>query len=534
MDKIYTTSKKQPQSRMMKNVHASSGAEAVKRPRSSKKSKLDPWMIMVLGFGGFTFIVLFILFAFGMYILYTSSDRILPGVLVGETRIGNMTTEQATLRLEEEWNTNRSLLISDGIEHWQTSPVDFGLWLDTNSTVQQAYDIGRGADGLGEIFDILLKGKTSLMPEVLLAPETARSQLEFLATIIDEAPVEASIVYKDEDWQAVAGLDGLNVDIEESLLRFSAQKALIMTSEYFLLTTEIVHPQIENTEAALTQLKPQLEQPIKLQAYDPIWDETFNWTVSPQTYASWIRIELHQESPVFSIDSEALGQYFDQWESELGNERELQDFEDIEGLVDSWYVDERYMLTIRHKATTYRVQPGDSLTSLAWKNEMPYWLIVEANPQLESLELIMGTDLVIPSKNELLPYPVIRDKRIIISLTQQRMWTYENGQERSVYVISTGVEESPTLPGVYQIRTHDLEAYASVWDLYMPHFMGIYEGWPGFMNGIHGLPLLSSGVRLWGSVLGQPASFGCIILTLEDAENLYQWADKGVVVEIRK
>jgi len=32
--------------------------------------------------------------------------------------------------------------------------------------------------------------------------------------------------------------------------------------------------------------------------------------------------------------------------------------------------------------------------------------------------------------------------------------------------------------------------------------------------------------------LGRPASYGCIILTLEDAETLYYWAEDGVVVEI--
>jgi lipoprotein-anchoring transpeptidase ErfK/SrfK len=68
----------------------------------------------------------------------------------------------------------------------------------------------------------------------------------------------------------------------------------------------------------------------------------------------------------------------------------------------------------------------------------------------------------------------------------------------------------------------------------MPHFLGIYEAVPGFWNGIHGLPLLSNGVRLWANVLGRPASFGCIILPLDEAEWLYGWAEEGVVVEIRR
>jgi lipoprotein-anchoring transpeptidase ErfK/SrfK len=100
-------------------------------------------------------------------------------------------------------------------------------------------------------------------------------------------------------------------------------------------------------------------------------------------------------------------------------------------------------------------------------------------------------------------------------------------------VISTGIDRSPTQPGVFQIQTHEINAYASVWDLHMPHFLGIYEAWPGFMNGIHGLPTLSSGRRLWAGVLGRPVSYGCIVMELEAAEWLYGWAENGVVVEIQ-
>jgi lipoprotein-anchoring transpeptidase ErfK/SrfK len=133
----------------------------------------------------------------------------------------------------------------------------------------------------------------------------------------------------------------------------------------------------------------------------------------------------------------------------------------------------------------------------------------------------------------MLPLPIVPNKRIVISISQQRMWTYENGALRSEEIISTGIDRSPTHPGVFQVQTHEQLAYASVWDLYMPHFMGIYEGWPGFMNGIHGLPTLSNGTRMWANSLGRKASYGCIILNLQAAEDLYNWAENGVIVEIQ-
>ncbi|MDY0019686.1 MAG: L,D-transpeptidase [Anaerolineae bacterium] len=66
----------------------------------------------------------------------------------------------------------------------------------------------------------------------------------------------------------------------------------------------------------------------------------------------------------------------------------------------------------------------------------------------------------------------------------------------------------------------------------MPYFMGIYPAGGTVYNGIHELPILSSGQRLWEGTLGSPASFGCIILGIPQAETLYAWAEIGVVVVI--
>jgi hypothetical protein len=103
--------------------------------------------------------------------------------------------------------------------------------------------------------------------------------------------------------------------------------------------------------------------------------------------------------------------------------------------------------------------------------------------------------------------PVVPGKRLVLSISEQRLRGYENKQQVFEYVISTGIDRSPTQPGVFQVQTHEPNAYASLWDLYMPDFLGIYESWPGFMNGFHGLPTLSSGRLLWLN-LGRQVSYG--------------------------
>ena len=203
-------------------------------------------------------------------------------------------------------------------------------------------------------------------------------------------------------------------------------------------------------------------------------------------------------------------------------------------VIEKWEKGETLFTTIHHAPTTYVVEPGESLWMISLKSGIPMWLIMDANEGLTAQNISSGMTLVLPSKNDLLPLPVIPNKRIVVDISEQTMTVFENGQIRNTHIISTGMSDSPTMPGIFQIQSHHINAYASNWDLYMPHFMGIYEAWPGFMNGIHGLPILSSGQRLWASALGRPASYGCIILDLTAAEDLYYWADPGVVVEITR
>jgi hypothetical protein len=66
----------------------------------------------------------------------------------------------------------------------------------------------------------------------------------------------------------------------------------------------------------------------------------------------------------------------------------------------------------------------------------------------------------------------------------------------------------------------------------MPNWLGIY--WAGGLeNGIHALPILPSGARLWAGFLGRPISYGCVVLGEYESELLYNWADIGTPVEIQ-
>jgi lipoprotein-anchoring transpeptidase ErfK/SrfK len=147
--------------------------------------------------------------------------------------------------------------------------------------------------------------------------------------------------------------------------------------------------------------------------------------------------------------------------------------------------------------------------------------------------LSVGQTITIPSLDEMLPLPVVFGKRIVVSISKQHMWVYENGQIKWDWLASTGIPDSPTYAGIFQVQSHEVNAYAGNWNLWMPNFMGIYEAVPGFMNGIHGFPTRNGQGILWEANLGTRVTYGCILISSKNAQALYDWAEDGVVIEIQ-
>ena len=189
-------------------------------------------------------------------------------------------------------------------------------------------------------------------------------------------------------------------------------------------------------------------------------------------------------------------------------------------------------LYLTHPERTYIVQAGDTLTSLSAKHGMPGGLVAEANPNIDINRLFVGQEIRIPSQDVLTPHMPLPGKKIVVSVAEQRTRIYEGGQLVHEWIVSTGLKDSPTHQGTFQVLGKEENAYASQWDLWMPYFISVYPAGGGVMNGFHELPFLANGQRLWAGSLGRPASYGCIILGIPDAEFLYNWVEVGVPVII--
>lgn len=192
---------------------------------------------------------------------------------------------------------------------------------------------------------------------------------------------------------------------------------------------------------------------------------------------------------------------------------------------------------------SYTVKRGDTLNLIAQRFKVTVVDMITFNKLTNPSLLYPGQVLLIPSAAHLasaaaLPTAVAipsaggKGKEIQIDISEQHLYAYENGKLVFSYVVSTGIYNSTRI-GTFKVLDKIPNAYSSRFNIWMPYWMGIY--YSGTLeNGIHGLPLLWNGVELWGNLLGQPATYGCIEARTWEIKKLYEWAEIGTPVIIRR
>ncbi|HEY4667800.1 MAG TPA: L,D-transpeptidase family protein [Anaerolineales bacterium] len=488
-----------------------------------------------LAVGGLVGLLLAILL--GVYGFFRLSGSIAPGVSVGQVPVGGLQLAEAADRLDQAWNQDLVLVAVDTSEPgrvWQVLPGEFGLRVEAVESAELAHNYGR-QNGLIAGGADLVTGFTSgweLAPVIEFDAEQAGAALEAWGKTVELPAADATLSLEAGQVLTTPSQWGSRLDLEASLALLTADPAAILLRYGFIpLVTEPVPPQVLDVAAAADQAEALLSRTIAVRAYDPVTDEWLEWAPSRAEIGSWMRIGQEGSRLSVSISEEAVRASVGGFS--VGEERTLDAEAAAQSLLAGLSGQAADPIQLHYLPRYYTVLPQDTLISISFKVGIPYWKWLEINPQVIARGLVPGESLTIPPRDAMLELPVIPGKRIVVSISEQHMWLYQDGELLRENIVSTGIPNSPTMPGLFQVKSRYLNAYASNWDLYMPHFLGIYHAAPNFLNGIHGLPLLSNGTRLWASVLGRPVSYGCVVLDLEAAEHLYGWAEDGVVVEIR-
>ncbi|MEB2287384.1 MAG: L,D-transpeptidase family protein [Anaerolineae bacterium] len=464
------------------------------------------------------------------------SGQVLPGVSAAGVDLGGMSEREAAEALAAAWDAG-GLLLRDGERVWAVDPVALGVTLDADATAAAARAWGRSQGGLGGIFEALAGG-VDVAPVVRVDTAALTAYLEEARAGIELPPVNAGVRLVNGRAVASPPADGRTLDVAATVARMSADAPGELADGALDLVMAPVGPAIRDASPLLAQANALLSSPFELRGYDPIRDEWHTWSAPPDVWAAWLTAEPDASSATglrLAANPDAA-RAFAETSARFADERYV-DAEEAVSAVQRALAQSaaRATVRVRHGETVYEVRGGQTLAAIAEEIGIPYPYIQAANPGVNTNALSVGQRLTIPSLDILVPLEPVAHKRIVVSRSQQHLWAYENGQVVFDWVISTGLPTSPTALGVFQVQTHDPNAYADQWNLYMPHFMGFYHPGPNMdlWNGFHGFPTRGGGYLLWTGDLGRPVTYGCVLLSLENAAALYEWAEDGVIVEMR-
>lgn len=184
----------------------------------------------------------------------------------------------------------------------------------------------------------------------------------------------------------------------------------------------------------------------------------------------------------------------------------------------------------------YTVQPGDTLSQIAKQFDSTMLAIREYNSLPDNETVYAGLEVRIPygapSLNLDRPPVPLSGTRFVVSLSRQQCWVYRGERVLHSWTCSTGYGDWKTRTGTYAVQSKIANAKSNAYRLDMPYWLGIYDVGP-YENGIHGLPVeWSTGRKIWTTLIGEPATFGCAMLDDTDAATLFRLAYLGMPVHV--
>ncbi len=183
---------------------------------------------------------------------------------------------------------------------------------------------------------------------------------------------------------------------------------------------------------------------------------------------------------------------------------------------------------------THIVQPGEHLAVIAQRYGLTWTAVAQANNLLDPNRIYSGQSLIIPAGGTAggsyappaasAPPPTIHSgKQIVVDLSSQMTYAYENGTLLRASLSSTGLPPTPTVQGDFAVYRKHVAAPMSGPGYYLPdvpYVMYFYQSY-----GLHG--------TYWHSNFGQPMSHGCVNLPTPEAEWFFNWAEVGTPVHVQ-
>jgi LysM repeat protein len=463
---------------------------------------------------------------------HVTQNRIFPNVWSLGIALGGQSVEDAAAALQQVWDNELRIQLVDGERLWELTPSELGMRLDARATAESARAVGMSGLPLGY----------SVLPTVELDVLQAQNTLLDYTEITKIVPYNAGYRWEGDQIIGVEGSEGRFLDVAVTMQDLQEELTEVADQRRLELTMTPMQPDILDPSPYLEEARVLASQTFVLRAYDPFTNQTLAWTPDQNSFTNWLEAGLDG----LSLREQVFADYVTSQTTTLSQQNPLLYIEPSDAIekVRQAINESRSQVTlrIRYRTATYTVQPGDNGYRIARRNGVPFNLIQQANPNRDWEALLsVGEVINLPSRDEVVPLDPVPNKRIIVNLDTQTLYAYENGQLVFNWLISSGMDQAPTSPGVYQILGHQETATGSSIELCgdtscgswtMHWFMGIYEVVPGLVNGFHGRVDLPGGTIMGNGNVGTQYTYGCVMSIDGDAEQLYHWAEEGTMVEI--
>lgn len=186
----------------------------------------------------------------------------------------------------------------------------------------------------------------------------------------------------------------------------------------------------------------------------------------------------------------------------------------------------------RSQVVFHTVQPGEFLSQIAARYNVSPAVIARENGLASPNLIHVGNSLRIPPvggtavtsdvyhTHEPSEYPTLTERWIDVDLSEQRVVAYEGTEAVQAFIVSTGMEGTPTVTGTFRIWAkivmQDMQGGNRAAGNYY-HLKDVRNVQYFHTNyGFHG--------TFWHNNFGTPMSRGCINMTEEDAKWLFDWA----------
>ncbi|MEI6352513.1 MAG: L,D-transpeptidase [Candidatus Nomurabacteria bacterium] len=126
---------------------------------------------------------------------------------------------------------------------------------------------------------------------------------------------------------------------------------------------------------------------------------------------------------------------------------------------------------------------------------------------------------------------IVTNKKIIVNLTEQKLYAYEGDKLFVETLISSGLDDLPTPVGTFHIFSKTPSRYMQG---PLPDVSDQYYDLPGVPWTMY---FTGSGAAIhgayWHNSFGSQWSHGCVNLSPEEAEKLYSWTEVGTTVIVK-